>query len=90
MIWRRIGGVDVHLNTFLASALDGGEWPGSRAGMIILEWILGKKGGDRVDWIHLAQNSGQWRAVVNMVMIQVTLAEWQSASQKDYVLFWKG
>jgi hypothetical protein len=30
-------------------------------GTIILEWIL-------VDWIHLARDRDQWRAVVNTVM----------------------
>jgi hypothetical protein len=46
-------------------------------GRIILEWILGEtvwEGIERivllegVDWIHLAQDSDQWRAVVNTVM----------------------
>jgi hypothetical protein len=34
---------------------------------IILEWILGKF-GRKVDWIHLAQDRDQWRAVVDTVM----------------------
>jgi hypothetical protein len=33
-------------------------------GKIILEWI----GWEDVDWIHLAQDRDQWRAVVNTVM----------------------
>jgi len=33
-------------------------------GNIILEWILGWEG---VDWIHLAQDSDQWRAHVKSV-----------------------
>jgi len=33
----------------------------------ILGWILGK-GWEVVDWIHLAQDRDQWRAIVNMVM----------------------
>jgi hypothetical protein len=36
-------------------------------GKIILEWILGKCGGN-VDWIHLAQNRDQWQAVVDTIM----------------------
>jgi hypothetical protein len=35
---------------------------------IILEWILGKKNGKCVNWIHLAQDMDQWRAVVETVM----------------------
>jgi hypothetical protein len=35
---------------------------------IILEWILGKQGGKVVDWIHLAQDKDQWRAVMNTAM----------------------
>jgi hypothetical protein len=37
-------------------------------GMIILEWILGKHGGECVDWMRLARDRDYWRAVVNMVM----------------------
>jgi hypothetical protein len=35
---------------------------------IIKKWILKKHDGRRVDWIHLAQGRGQWRALVNTVM----------------------
>jgi hypothetical protein len=35
-------------------------------GRIILEWILGNRVG--VDWMHLAQDRGQWWALVNMVI----------------------
>jgi len=34
----------------------------------ILEWNLGETGLEGVDWIHLAQDSGQRQALVNMVM----------------------
>jgi hypothetical protein len=34
----------------------------------ILEWNLGETGSEGVDWIHLAQDSGQRQALVNMVM----------------------
>jgi hypothetical protein len=35
------------------------------SGRIILKWILGWGG---VDWINLAQDRDQWRAVVSTVM----------------------
>jgi hypothetical protein len=34
---------------------------------IILKWILKSYDGD-VDWIDLAQDGDEWRALVNMVM----------------------
>jgi hypothetical protein len=34
---------------------------------IILKWIL-KDMWQSVDWINLAQNRDQWRAIVNMVI----------------------
>jgi hypothetical protein len=34
---------------------------------IILEWILKEIGCEGVDWIHLAQDREEWRAVVNAV-----------------------
>jgi hypothetical protein len=37
-------------------------------GRIILEWILGKHGRNDVDYMHLAQDRDQWRALVNSVM----------------------
>jgi hypothetical protein len=39
-----------------------------RFNRIILKWIfmeIGKKG---VDWVHLAQDRDQWRALVDIVM----------------------
>jgi len=36
-------------------------------GKVVLEWILWKMGWERVDWIHLAQDGGQWRAFVNSI-----------------------
>jgi hypothetical protein len=38
-------------------------------GRIILKWTL-EHGGERVDWIHLAQDTDQcqWRAVVSTIM----------------------
>jgi hypothetical protein len=30
---------------------------------------LGERGWDFVGWIHLAQNRGQWQALVNEVMV---------------------
>jgi hypothetical protein len=35
--------------------------------IIILKWILGRNGGG-MDWIYLAQNRDQWRALVNAAM----------------------
>jgi hypothetical protein len=36
---------------------------------IILKWIFKKwDGGRGVDWIHVAQDSDRWRALVNTVM----------------------
>jgi hypothetical protein len=37
-------------------------------GWTILKWILREIGWDGVDWIELAQDRDQWRALVNMVM----------------------
>jgi hypothetical protein len=37
-------------------------------GRMILEWILGNKLWQDVDWMHLAQDRYQWRALVNTVM----------------------
>jgi hypothetical protein len=34
---------------------------------IILKWIL-EKGCDNVDWIHLAQDRDQWKALVNKTL----------------------
>jgi hypothetical protein len=36
-------------------------------GRIILKWILGKE-WEGVDWMKLARERDQWRAVVNTVM----------------------
>jgi hypothetical protein len=35
---------------------------------IILEWMLGKWGGEDVDWMYLAWNRDQWQTLVNTVM----------------------
>jgi hypothetical protein len=38
-------------------------------GKMGLEWILGRSaGGGCAEWIHLAQDRYQWRAVVNTVV----------------------
>jgi hypothetical protein len=38
-------------------------------GNIVQKRILGKQGGwEVVDWIHLAQDTDQWRALMNTVM----------------------
>jgi hypothetical protein len=37
-------------------------------GRIILEWILKKIWWEGVDWMNLAQERDQWRALVNTVM----------------------
>jgi hypothetical protein len=34
----------------------------------ILKWILREIEWDGVDWIEMAQDRGQWRALVNTVM----------------------
>jgi hypothetical protein len=38
------------------------------------KWTLGKLAGGGVEWIHLAQDRGRWRAVVNTVMNLLVLA----------------
>jgi hypothetical protein len=43
-----------------------GERPLERP-MHKLEWILGKRWED-VEWMHLAQDRDQWRALVNTAM----------------------
>jgi hypothetical protein len=37
-------------------------------GWTILKWVLREIGWDGVDWIELAQDRHQWRALVNTVM----------------------
>jgi hypothetical protein len=37
-------------------------------GKVILRWILRDIGYGGMDWIDLAQDVDQWRALVNMVM----------------------
>jgi hypothetical protein len=37
-------------------------------GWTILKWILGEIGWDGRDWIELAQDRDQWRALVNTAM----------------------
>jgi hypothetical protein len=37
-------------------------------GSTILKWILREIGWDDMDWIDLAQDRDQWRAVVNTVI----------------------
>jgi hypothetical protein len=32
------------------------------------KWILRRSVGGGVEWLHLAQDRGRWRAVVNVVM----------------------
>jgi hypothetical protein len=41
--------------------LEVGEW-------IILKWIFTETGWDGMDWIEVAQDRDQWRALVNTVM----------------------
>jgi hypothetical protein len=45
-------------------------------GTIGSKWILGRLNGGVVDWIRLAQDSNQWRAVVSVVMNLRVLAPW--------------
>jgi hypothetical protein len=37
-------------------------------GWTILKWILREIGWDGMDWIELAQDRNQWRALLNTVM----------------------
>jgi hypothetical protein len=45
-----------------------GKRPLGRPRWTILKWILRETGWDGVDWIELAQDRDQWRALVNTVM----------------------
>jgi hypothetical protein len=36
--------------------------------MVILDCIVGEIGWEFMEWIHMAQDRDQWRAVVNTVM----------------------
>jgi hypothetical protein len=40
------------------------------------KWTLGRLDAGGVEWIHLAQDSDRWRAVVNAVMNLRVLAPW--------------
>jgi hypothetical protein len=44
-------------------------------GRIILKWIFRELGWGGMDWIDLAQNRDQWRALVNTVII--LLGNWR-------------
>jgi hypothetical protein len=37
-------------------------------GWTIIKWIVSERGWDGTDWIDLAQDRGQWRALVNTVI----------------------
>jgi hypothetical protein len=37
-------------------------------GNVMLDWILRELGWESVDWIHLAQDSNQWRVLVNSIL----------------------
>jgi hypothetical protein len=39
-----------------------------KGGWTMLKWILREIGWDCMDWIDLAQDRDQWRALVNTVM----------------------
>jgi hypothetical protein len=47
-------------STEIVTCLDVGGWT-------ILKWILEGLGWDDVDWIDMAQDRDQWRALVNTV-----------------------
>jgi hypothetical protein len=52
--------MEVQLNAFLTSALDGGEWSGEDK----FKQILKKIKFQDVNWIHVAQDTIQWRILV--------------------------
>jgi len=51
-----------------ASYLDFLEQNKQRKMDILLDWMLREIGREDVDWIHVAQDRDQWRAVVYTVM----------------------
>jgi hypothetical protein len=43
-------------------------WESQKEGWAILRWILERQERDGMDWIELAQDRDQWRALVYTVM----------------------
>jgi hypothetical protein len=63
--WRR----RTHIGYWWENQKEGDHWEDQDVGgWTILKWILREVGWDGMDWIGLAQDRDQWRALVNTVM----------------------
>jgi hypothetical protein len=59
----------MHIGYWWESQKERDHWEDQDVGgWTILNWILREIGWDGVDWIELAQDRGQWRALVNTVI----------------------
>jgi hypothetical protein len=63
------GGGGVHVGYWRESQKERDHWEDQNVGeWTILKWILERYDGDGMDWINLAQDRDQWRALVNKVI----------------------
>jgi hypothetical protein len=59
----------MHVGYWWESRKEGDHWEDQDVGgWTILKWILREIGWDGMDWIDLAQDRDQWRALVNTVI----------------------
>jgi hypothetical protein len=66
----------MHIGYWWESEKERDHWEDQYVGgWAILKWILREIGWDGVDWIDMAQDRDQWRALVNTVLnLQVPYA----------------
>jgi hypothetical protein len=65
----RMGRRGMHIGYWSESQTERDHWEHlDVGGWTILKWILREIGWDGMDWIDLAQDRDQWRALLNTVM----------------------